>query len=57
MWEEKVQNNTSDSDTDDISDSDNNTNDGWVIFLSASKHKIKKKAEQAACKESINKLL
>ena len=57
LWEEKVQNNTSDSDTDDISDSDNNTNDGWVIFLSASKHKIKKKAEQAACKESINKLL
>ena len=57
LWEEKIQNNTSDSDTDDISDSDNNTNDGWVIFLSASKHKIKKKAEQAACKESINKLL
>ena len=56
LWEEKIQNNTSDSDTDDISDS-NNTNDGWVIFLSASKHKIKKKAEQAACKESINKLL
>ena len=57
LWEEKIQNNTSDSDTDDISDSDNNTIDGWVIFLSASKHKIKKKAEQAACKESINKLL
>ena len=29
---------------------------GLVIFLSSSKHKIKKKAEQAACKFSIDKL-
>ena len=29
---------------------------GLVIFLSSSKHKIKKKAEQAACKSSIEKL-
>jgi dsRNA-specific ribonuclease len=29
---------------------------GLVIFLSSSKHKIKKKAEQAACKDSIHKL-
>ena len=29
---------------------------GLVIFLSSSKHKIKKKAEQAACKLSIEKL-
>jgi ribonuclease-3 len=30
--------------------------DGWVVFLGDSKHKIKKKAEQAACKISIEKL-
>ena len=29
---------------------------GWVVFLGSSKHKIKKKAEQAACKTSIEKL-
>ena len=34
-----------------------NEKNGWVIFLSSSKHKIKKKAEQAACKISIEKLL
>ena len=35
---------------------DEKYDDGLVIFLSSSKHKIKKKAEQAACKESIVKL-
>jgi len=35
---------------------DEKYDDGLVIFLSSSKHKIKKKAEQAACKESIHKL-
>ena len=35
---------------------DEKYDDGLVIFLSSSKHKIKKKAEQAACKESIDKL-
>ena len=30
--------------------------DNMVIFLGESKHKIKKKAEQAACKISIDKL-
>ena len=30
--------------------------EGWVVFLGSSKHKIKKKAEQAACKISIDKL-
>ena len=35
---------------------DEKYDDGLVIFLSSSKHKIKKKAEQAACKESIYKL-
>ena len=30
--------------------------EGWVVFLGDSKHKIKKKAEQAACKNSIEKL-
>ena len=29
---------------------------GWVVFLGSSKHKIKKKAEQAACKMCIEKL-
>ena len=57
LWEEKIQNNTTDSDTDDVSVGNNADNNGWVIFLSASKHKIKKKAEQAACKDSINKLI
>tara|TARA_B100000900_G_scaffold404235_1_gene412341 strand:- start:919 stop:1965 length:1047 start_codon:yes stop_codon:yes gene_type:complete len=35
------------------------TNDGggWVIFLGESKHKIKKKAEQMACKLSIEKIM
>jgi len=31
--------------------------EGWVIFLSSSNHKIKKKAEQAACKDCIEKIL
>ena len=35
---------------------DDKWDDGLVIFLSSSKHKIKKKAEQAACKFSIEKL-
>ena len=35
---------------------DQKWDDGLVIFLSSSKHKIKKKAEQAACKDSIGKL-
>jgi len=35
---------------------DEKYDDGLVIFLSSSKHKIKKKAEQAACKASIVKL-
>ena len=35
---------------------DNKYDEGLVIFLSDSKHKIKKKAEQAACKEAIDKL-
>ena len=35
---------------------DKNDNDGLVIILGDSKHKIKKKAEQAACKISIKKL-
>ena len=35
---------------------DEKWDDGLVIFLSSSKHKIKKKAEQAACKDSISKL-
>ena len=35
---------------------DTKWDDGLVIFLSSSKHKIKKKAEQAACKSSISKL-
>ena len=35
---------------------DDKWDDGLVIFLSSSKHKIKKKAEQAACKDSISKL-
>ena len=35
---------------------DEKYDDGLVIFLSSSKHKIKKKAEQAACKFSIDKL-
>jgi len=35
---------------------DKNDNDGLVIILGYSKHKIKKKAEQAACKISIEKL-
>lgn len=35
---------------------DEKYDDGLVIFLSSSKHKIKKKAEQAACKDSISKL-
>ena len=38
------------------SHNDDKWDDGLVIFLSSSKHKIKKKAEQAACKESIVKL-
>jgi len=29
---------------------------GWVVFLGSSKHKIKKKAEQAACKMCIDRL-
>jgi len=35
---------------------DDKYDEGLVIFLSESKHKIKKKAEQAACKEAIDKL-
>ena len=35
---------------------DEKWDDGLVIFLSSSKHKIKKKAEQTACKDSIGKL-
>ena len=35
---------------------DKNDSDGLVIILGDSKHKIKKKAEQAACKISIEKL-
>jgi len=35
---------------------DDKYDEGLVIFLSDSKHKIKKKAEQAACKEAIDKL-
>jgi len=31
--------------------------EGWVILLGSSKHKIKKKAEQAACKLAIDKLV
>ena len=38
------------------SHNDDKWDDGLVIFLSSSKHKIKKKAEQAACKDSISKL-
>jgi len=34
-----------------------NENDGWIIFLGESKHKIKKKAEQMACKLSIDKIM
>ena len=37
--------------------SQENENDGWVIFLGESKHKIKKKAEQMACKLSIEKIM
>ena len=33
-----------------------NSEEGWVILLGSSKHKIKKKAEQAACKIAIDKL-
>ena len=32
----------------------NTTNHKLVLFLASSKHKIKKKAEQAACKEAYN---
>jgi len=32
------------------------TNEGWVVLLASSKHKIKKKAEQAACKIAIEAL-
>jgi len=35
---------------------DNKWDSGLVIFLSESKHKIKKKAEQAACKLAIETL-
>ena len=35
---------------------DDKWDDGLVIFLSESKHKIKKKAEQAACKLAIDSL-
>ncbi len=35
---------------------DEKYDEGLVVFLSSSKHKIKKKAEQAACKASIEKL-
>jgi dsRNA-specific ribonuclease len=35
---------------------DNKWDDGLVVFLAESKHKIKKKAEQAACKIAIKKL-
>ena len=35
---------------------DDKYDEGLVIFLSDSKHKIKKKAEQAACKEAIDNL-
>ena len=35
---------------------DDKWDNGLVIFLSDSKHKIKKKAEQSACKQSIEKL-
>ena len=35
---------------------DEKYDEGLVVFLSSSKHKIKKKAEQAACKTSIEKL-
>ena len=37
--------------------SEENENEGWVIFLGESKHKIKKKAEQMACKLSIDKIM
>lgn len=36
---------------------DNVNESGWVIFLGESKHKIKKKAEQMACKLSIEKIV
>lgn len=29
---------------------------GWVIFLGESKHKIKKKAEQEACRLAVEKI-
>ena len=38
-----------------IEDENNDTN-SIVIFLTESKHKIKKKAEQSACKEAFNTL-
>ena len=38
------------------SHNDEKYDSGLVIFLSSSKHKIKKKAEQAACKAAIDKL-
>ena len=34
----------------------NDPDKGWVFLLGSSKHKIKKKAEQAACKLAISKL-